>query len=83
MVEKKLLQTVPQVLDIKPVLAHTIYKAIDFDTAILERGFQSGSSVASSGSQSGHGEVWLGTAEMILGQADWFETWFEAERKCQ
>ncbi|KAH9813247.1 RINT-1/TIP-20 [Melampsora americana] len=76
MIEKKLKQTIPQILEIKPLLAHTIYKAIEFDTSIKERGFQPIQS-----SDSSKDEAWLGTTEVILGNEEWFEVWFEAEKK--
>ncbi|KAG0142057.1 hypothetical protein CROQUDRAFT_662996 [Cronartium quercuum f. sp. fusiforme G11] len=68
MVEKKLKQTIPEILNLKPILAHTIQKSLDFDQSIRDLGFL-------------NDNKWLGTVEVILGNQSWFNCWFEAELK--
>ena len=57
-----------------PVLAHTIFQALEFDEAVREAyGF---------GAQTSGTDAWKGTADVILGNEEWFSGWREAERKC-
>ncbi|KAI0757326.1 RINT-1 family protein [Daedaleopsis nitida] len=84
--ERKIRRTMPALLAHPPILAHTIYQALAFDTALRDEGFGlSGTTAASTESftnadgdkQSG----WQGISEVILGQKQWFEAWVEGERK--
>ncbi len=61
------------------LLAHTIYEALAFDAAILEEGFSlEGTSAAKEDEES----KWEGITDVILGNADWFEIWLAAEKRC-
>ncbi|PLW45744.1 hypothetical protein PCANC_08061 [Puccinia coronata f. sp. avenae] len=75
LVEKKLKRSVPGILDMKPILAHTIEKAVAFDHAIYQMNYLSPPAAA------GRSAQWLGTADGILSNPHWFTTWFEAEKR--
>jgi hypothetical protein len=77
LVEKKLKRSVPGILDMKPILAHTIEKAVAFDHAIYQMNYLSPPAAA------GRSAQWLGTADGILSNPHWFTTWFEAEKRCR
>ncbi|KAH9486638.1 RAD50-interacting protein 1 [Psilocybe cubensis] len=73
---RKLRKTVPLLLDHPSLLAHTIYQALSFDTAIVEEGFElQGTSIVQNTPK------WAGIADTVLGNADWFETWLSAEKQ--
>lgn len=61
------------------LLAHTIYEALAFDAAILEEGF---SLEGTSAAKEDEDPKWEGIANVILGNADWFEIWLAAEKRC-
>ncbi|GJE85916.1 RINT-1 family protein [Phanerochaete sordida] len=72
---RKLRKTVPALIAHPPVLAHTIYQALAFDSSLRDEGFElAGTSAA------GEGGRWQGVSEVILGRKDWFEAWMEGER---
>lgn len=62
----------PQLLSLPPILAHTIYQTLDFDTLLRSRGY----------SPRGHKGEWAGLSEVILGEKEWFTRWLEGEREC-
>jgi hypothetical protein len=68
----RLEQTMPQLLELPPVLAHTIFQALQFDQEIKDR----------YGYEEEEGVEWQGTANVILGNPTWFEGWKSAEKKC-
>ncbi|KDR85307.1 hypothetical protein GALMADRAFT_204803 [Galerina marginata CBS 339.88] len=75
LLSRKLKRTVPLILDHPSLLAHTIYQALTFDSAMIEEDFSlQGTSVAKGIAQ------WDGISDVILGNADWFETWLAAEK---
>ncbi|WAQ89297.1 hypothetical protein PtA15_10A721 [Puccinia triticina] len=75
-VEKKLKRRIPGILGMKPILAHTIEKAIGFDQTIKQMGY-----LSSEPSTTGYSAQWLGTADAILSNPHWFSVWFEAEKR--
>ncbi|KAI0724222.1 RINT-1 family protein [Cerioporus squamosus] len=79
-VERKLRRTIPALLSHPPILAHTIYQALAFDTALKDEGFDLRGTTASpaNGEETRH---WEGVCEVILGRNEWFEAWVEGERK--
>lgn len=77
LLSRKLKKTIPLLLDHPSLFAHTIYQALSFDAAILEEGFKiQGTSIGENGG------TWDGVAEVVLGNAEWFETWLNAEKQC-
>ena len=89
LLSRKLSRTVPSLISHPPVLAHTIYQALAFDSAIKEEGFElDGTSAAVSDIKAAGGSIesdgkWKGITEVILGKKEWFEAWLEGERKCK
>ncbi|TBU64736.1 RINT-1 family protein [Dichomitus squalens] len=83
--ESKLHRTIPALLTHAPILAHTIYQALAFDTALRDEGFDlPGTTAAPVSSLTADGEKrdgWAGISETILGKKEWFEAWVEGERK--
>ncbi|MBW0497970.1 hypothetical protein O181_037685 [Austropuccinia psidii MF-1] len=77
LVENKLRHSIPQILALKPILAHTIEKAIEFDRFIKEGSYL----IQTLPSRKFQKIPWMGTADVILGEDTWFATWFEAERQ--
>ena len=60
------------------LLAHTIYETLAFDASMSEEGFSlEGTSAAKDGETK-----WEGLIDVVLGNADWFETWLAAEKEC-
>lgn len=65
-------------LEYPSLLAHTISETLAFDASILEEGFTlEGTSTAKDGETK-----WEGLIDVVLGNADWFETWLAAEKEC-
>ncbi|EPS99064.1 hypothetical protein FOMPIDRAFT_1125069 [Fomitopsis schrenkii] len=83
LLERKLRRTVPSLTSHAPVLAHTIYEALSFDSALREEGFDiNGTTAASSPNDPGIARVkWGGLSEVILNRQEWFEAWMEGERQ--
>ncbi|KAG6891065.1 hypothetical protein C0995_014154 [Termitomyces sp. Mi166 len=78
LLSRKLKQTVPVLLPHPSLLAHTIYQALAFEAALLDEGFMI---QETSASQQLYPEgKWQGTSEVILGNAEWFETWLRGEQ---
>ncbi|POW08618.1 hypothetical protein PSTT_07390, partial [Puccinia striiformis] len=67
LIEKKLVRTVPGILEMKPILAHTIEKSIGFDQQIKQM-------------NPANKTQWNGTVDKILSNSNWFNIWFEAEK---
>lgn len=80
-VERKLRHTVPSILSHPSLLAHTIFQALAFDNSLRETGFDLKGTQDSRTDNDEQG--WKGTAETILGNPDWFDSWEEAERRCK
>ncbi|CDO70227.1 hypothetical protein BN946_scf184942.g27 [Trametes cinnabarina] len=82
LLERKLRRTIPALLAHPPILAHTIYQALAFDTALRDEGFDlPGTTVAAKAAEGGGEAKWAGISEVILGKKEWFEAWVEGERK--
>ncbi|KAH9937391.1 TIP-1 family-domain-containing protein [Fomitopsis serialis] len=82
LLERKLRKTIPPLISHPPVLAHTIYEALAFDSALREEGFDIVGTTAASGSSGGGTKSkWEGISEVILGREEWFEAWMEGERQ--
>lgn len=77
LVERKLKSTIPEILEMKPILAHTIEKAIEFDRVVKQKNYLS----TGSNKSPNQSNLWLGTADVILSNHQWFDAWFEAERR--
>lgn len=83
----------PQLAQMPPVLAHTVYQVVEFDQALRSRGFRprrTGSTLEEAEAravelqQRGEDEEeWEGLSEVILGRREWFERWLDGERECQ
>ncbi|PSR80710.1 hypothetical protein PHLCEN_2v6626 [Hermanssonia centrifuga] len=85
LLHRKLRRTVPALVPHPPILAHTIYQALSFDSALKEEGFEiRGTSATASkgkdGKQEEKEQKWEGVSEVILGRREWFEAWMEGER---
>ncbi|KAG5650284.1 hypothetical protein H0H81_012762 [Sphagnurus paluster] len=74
---RKLKKTVPLLLPHPSLLAHTIYQALTFDAALAQEGFLIQGTSASNKSS----DKWEGASEVILGNAEWFESWLLGEQK--
>lgn len=74
---KKIRASMPQLLGMPSILAHTLYQALHFDHSI--RNAYSYSRRLADGKT---GE-WKGTADIVLGNKAWFDGWRESERKCK
>ncbi|KAI9068018.1 RINT-1 family protein [Trametes sanguinea] len=82
MLERKLRRTIPALLAHPPILAHTIYQALAFDTALRDEGFDLPGTTAAGRSDGVLEDAkWEGISEVILGRKEWFEAWVEGERK--
>ncbi|TDL28873.1 hypothetical protein BD410DRAFT_712399 [Rickenella mellea] len=82
---RKLRKTVPLLLPYPPLLAHTIYQALSFDTSLKEAGFGLGATYVTStkddkqkGKQTE--DEWPGTSDIILGKKEWFDAWLDGEK---
>ncbi|KAI0935935.1 hypothetical protein AcW1_000312 [Taiwanofungus camphoratus] len=87
---RKLKRTVPALLPHPPLLAHTIYEALSFDSSLKEEGFSLAGTTASKYSKGkddpnagkeDKDDKWEGISEVVLGRKEWFEAWMEGERK--
>ncbi|KAI8995431.1 TIP-1 family-domain-containing protein [Trametes punicea] len=79
LLERKLWRTIPALLAHPPILAHTIYQALAFDTALKDEGFDVPGTTAAGPDD--NEPRWQGISEVILGRKEWFEAWVEGERK--
>nr|VWO99552.1 N/A [Ganoderma boninense] len=81
----KLRRSIPTLLAHPSILAHTIYQALAFDTALRDEGFDlPGTTAVPVSSVTADGDVrdgWEGISEVILGRKEWLEAWVEGERK--
>jgi hypothetical protein len=78
LLSRKLRKTVPLLLNHPSLLAHTIYEALTFDSALMEEGFDTqGTSLPDDVNK------WEGISEVILGNPEWFENWLTAEKSCK
>lgn len=75
---RKLERTIPLILSHPPLLAHTIYQSLSFDSALLEEGFKYETTMGAS--QRGI-STWPGLSDVILGKREWFQVWLEAEQR--
>lgn len=74
---RKIRASIPQLLEMPSILAHTLYQALHFDQSVRELyGY-------SPRITTGVKEEWKGTADIVLGNKAWFEGWKESERKCK
>lgn len=75
--QRKIRSSVPQLLKLPSILGHTIYQALQFDTALRDSfGYTGGLDRAGK-------PVWRGTADIILGNQAWFSGWKDAEKQCE
>jgi len=82
LLSRKLRKTVPALIPHPPVLAHTIYQTLAFDSAIRDEGFQIvGTSESAGMNAEAETRKWEGLSEIILGRKEWFDAWMEGERK--
>jgi len=79
LLSRKIKRTISTLLPHPSLLAHTIYQALAFDAALIEAGFTISGTSASKGGV----DEWHGVSDLILGNADWFETWVAGEKKCK
>lgn len=83
LLSRKLRKTVPALILHPPVLAHTIYQALTFDTSLRDESFELGGTSAAVDKEKGEVAKWQGISEVILGRKEWFEAWMEGERACK
>lgn len=83
LLSRKLRRTVPALLPHPSVLAHTIYQALTFDSALREMGFELDGTSAAQSDETKTAPKWDGISEIILGKKEWFEAWMESERSCK
>lgn len=74
---RKIRASMPQLLEMPSILAHTLYQALQFDQSLRD--------VYSYRPRMERGKTdeWKGTADIILGNKAWFNGWKESERKCR
>jgi hypothetical protein len=60
------------------LLAHTIYETLAFDASISDDGF----TLEGTSARKNEETNWEGLIDVVLGNADWFETWLAAEKAC-
>jgi RAD50-interacting protein 1 len=70
--ERKLSYSGPQLLSLPPILAHTIYQSLQFDTTLRDKYAYC---------PRGQSE-WQGTSGIILGDEKWAGGWRAAEKHC-
>lgn len=63
----------PQLLEMPPILAHTIFQVLDFDEVLRRRNYR----------PRGLKSDWKGLTEIILGKKEWYARWLEGERECK
>lgn len=76
---KKIRLSVPQLLDLPSIFAHTVYQALQFDEKLRQSFAYRPRQTTSPGLSR---EEWKGTADTILGNAEWFTGWKNAEKQC-
>ncbi|KAK7694298.1 hypothetical protein QCA50_001480 [Cerrena zonata] len=81
LLSRKLRRTIPSLISHPPVLAHTIYQSLSFDSALREEGFELSGTSAALTSEDDNVPDWDGISEVILGKKEWFEAWMEGERQ--
>ena len=74
---RKIRASIPQLLELPSILAHTLYQALQFDTTLRD----SFAYPAARQSAKGKEKEWKGTADIVLGNQNWFEGWQRAEKK--
>jgi hypothetical protein len=74
---RKIRASIPQLLEMPAVLAHTLYQALQFDRTIRDL------YAYTPRTMDGAATEWKGTADLVLGNQAWFEGWKESERKCE
>lgn len=74
---KKIRASMPQLLEMPSILAHTLYQALHFDQSIRDT-YSYSPRLAD-----GQTDEWKGTADIVLGNKAWFDGWRESERKCK
>ena len=74
---KKIRASMPQLLEMPAILAHTLYQALHFDQSVRD------AYSYNPRLENGKKEEWKGTADVILGNKAWFDGWRESERKCK
>jgi hypothetical protein len=70
--ERKLRHSIPQLLKLPPIFAHTIYQALEFDNTLRERYKYCPRGLSE----------WQGTSGVILNNEGWAQAWREAEKQC-
>ncbi len=73
--ESRLRHHIPQLLEMPPVLAHTVYQTLDFDAMLRSRDYAPRGAVSL--------DEWAGLSEVILGNKEWFDKWLDGERECK
>lgn len=63
----------PQLLEMPPILAHTIFQVLEFDEVLRGREYR----------PRGLKSEWKGLSEIILGKREWYSKWLEGERECE
>lgn len=83
---RKLRQSTPQLLSLPPILAHTIYQALEFDQTLKDKWNYRPRVLKREGDGQtetwGEGE-WEGLADVILGRKEWFDKWLGDEKTCE
>lgn len=70
---RKLLKSMPQVLQQPALLSHTIHEVLAFDQTLRDR-------YAYTAPESS--QFHLGLAQVIVGNAEWFDAWLNMEKQC-
>ncbi|GAA5871149.1 hypothetical protein JCM16303_001706 [Sporobolomyces ruberrimus] len=76
----------PQLVNLPPILAHTVYQVVEFDQVLRGRGFRMRGTVGTGyteemNAEGEDGQEWEGLSEVILGRREWFERWLDGERE--
>ncbi|KAI0032485.1 TIP-1 family-domain-containing protein [Vararia minispora EC-137] len=78
LLSRRIKRTMPLLLPHPPLLAHTIYQALAFDSSLREEGF---GVVGTMAGKSADAEAeWEGISAVILDRKEWFEQWMEGEK---
>ncbi|GAA5936810.1 uncharacterized protein JCM15063_000067 [Sporobolomyces koalae] len=71
----------PQLVNLPPILAHTVYQVVEFDQVLRSRGYRLRNTLTPDGQVVQDDNEWEGLSEVILGRREWFERWLDGERE--
>ena len=75
LIKDRLIDHLPQLMQLPSVLAHTVYSILEFDGVLRGLGY--------SGERREDKKDWEGIVEVLLGEKEVFTRWLEGERECR